>query len=324
MAVLLILEVMNTIGESGNWPLNGLLTIPQTATATNPVPAAIIVQGSGSANMDGYMFGNRPYYDIATYLSANGIAVIRNDKRGYAHADALLTLAQQDVMAFGGLTVWDEAIEDALLAAELLLADPRIDSNRIYLVGHSLGAILAPRIQIAAQENGFSFAGLILMAGTSRELTQTVLDQTYASIAEAPTPEAQEMLDVLTTLAPMIWETPSDEAKAMFWFGASFFYIQDLANPTFGAAVSSINIPILVMQGARDFQIRADVDFIQMQEILSGRGNVAFKLYDDLDHLFMPSAATTFVEHATLIMESPRRVDAQVLQDIADWILSNK
>ncbi|MCL1842184.1 MAG: alpha/beta fold hydrolase [Defluviitaleaceae bacterium] len=333
------------VGYGGQWPLNGLLTIPHMATPQNPVPAAVLVQGSGAANMNLAIVWegeaiNRPFFDVATHLSNNGVAVIRNDKRGYAHADTLMALAAQDITAFGSHTVWEEAIEDALLAAELLLADPRIDSERIYLIGLSLGAVLSPRIQLAAQERGFDFAGLVLMAGTPRCLVEVTLmqinDNTYAAWAEmealepntdpsiteafeAELVEAQAMLDLLTRYAPMIWDTPPEEARGMFWFGGSFYYFQDLANPTFEEAVARIDTRMLVMQGARDFQVRADTCFVEIQRILSSRENVIFNLYDDLNHLFMQSVATNHLEHGREII-SPGRMDTQVLQDITAWI----
>jgi len=333
------------VGYGGQWPLNGLLTIPPTATLQNPVPAAVLVQGSGAANMNQSIMWegeaiNRPFFDVATYLSANGIAVIRNDKRDYAHVDALMALAAQDITAFGSRTVWEEAIEDALLAAELLRADPRINSERIYLIGLSLGAVLSPRIQLAAQERGFEFAGLVLMAGTPRCVVEVTLMQFNDNIEaawaelealepntdplitkafESDIVEMQAMLDLITEAASMIWDTPPEEARGMFWLGGSFYYFQDLANPTFEEAVAGIDTRMLIMQAARDFQVRTDICFVEMQRILSSRENVTFNLYEDLNHVFMPSTATNHLEHGREII-SPGRMDTQVLQDITAWI----
>jgi hypothetical protein len=322
-----VLEIPVIIGEGTDFPLNGLLTMP--VNPVGKIPAVVLVQGSGPSDMDGTLFGNRPYFDIAAYLSANGVAVIRHDKRSNAHGNRIT----------GDFTVWEEAIEDALLAAQILKTDERIDPERIFIVGHSLGATLTPRIYTAAQEKGIELAGLVLMAGTPREFVGVALEQINASIeagrlavealegseraaGEAEIAAAEEMLDTLTEAAPLIWSTPAEESKGMFWLGASFYYFQDLASPTFEEAVANIDTPMLIMQGARDFQILADVDFTILKDLLGSRSDVTFKLYDDLNHLFMKSTATNFVEHGSEIIVSPGKVDEQVLQDIVNWILN--
>jgi fermentation-respiration switch protein FrsA (DUF1100 family) len=77
---------------------------------------------------------------------------------------------------------------------------------------------------------------------------------------------------------------------------------------------------MLVMQGGRDFQIPASVDFLLFQEILGERDNVTFKLYENLNHSFIPSTATNFVEHANEITGSTEQVYELAMQDIVDWI----
>ena len=114
--------------------------MPRAASARNPVPAVVLVHGSGAHDMDLTVAGNRPFFDMASHLSANGIAVIRYDKRTLTHGARMMEELG------GSISVREEAIEDAILAAQLLRADPRVDSSRVYLAGLSLGGTLAPRI----------------------------------------------------------------------------------------------------------------------------------------------------------------------------------
>jgi len=309
-----------TIGAGTLWAIEGYLTIPAEATAENPVPAVIIVHGSGPQNRDGAL-GIRPYFDIAEYLSANGIAVIRYDKRNYIHAQAL-------DLAFGGrFTIWEEAIEDALLATELARTDARIDADRVFLLGHSLGGAIAPRIHAV----GGDFAGLILLAGSPRSLGEVGIDQfetMYYLHDEAERPLVLNALGIeyigqLREIYDMVYSTPSDEAQNMWFVDVSFYYFQNLRATPFAEFIGDIHVPFLVMQGARDFQVLADVDFAMLGELLAGRDNVTMRLYDDLDHLFMQTTATNFVEHGAVIAQTRgRRVDTQVLRDIVDWVHS--
>ena len=140
-----------TVGAGTEYPLNGMLTLPDAPQA--PVPAAVLVHGSGPSNMDEKIYSLTPFRDLAAGLAARGIATLRYDER---------TLVDAGQMKKQAVTVWEETIEDALSAAALLRADPRIDPGAVWIIGHSLGAMLAPRIDA----EGGAFRGLVLMPGS--------------------------------------------------------------------------------------------------------------------------------------------------------------
>ena len=151
------------IGEGTEFPLNGILTLPEKPE--KPVPAVVFVHGSGSSNMDEKVMKLTPFKDLAEGLGKHGIASIRYDKRSFAHGRKMLKK--------GSLTVREEVIEDAVLASEMLKNDPRIDSEKVFIIGHSMGAMLAPRIDF----EGGNFKGLILMAGTLNTLEEVLFRQ---------------------------------------------------------------------------------------------------------------------------------------------------
>jgi len=308
------------IGADGEWALDGILTVPRGAGRRNPVPAVVLVHGSGPADMDSNVFGNRPFFDIADYLSANGVAVIRYNKRTYTHGPRMLETMGDS------LTVWEETVEDAVLAAELLRADPRVDANRIYVLGLSMGGMLAPNIHAS----GGNFAGLILLAGTPRSLPEIMLEQLRTivnlTVDQGPIMDMQmAQLDALEELFAAIPGMTAEEARATqipIGGGATAYYFRDLETRAFADYIRKADVPVLVMQGGRDFQVLADRDFVIIRELLEGRSDVTFRLYDDLNHLFMHTEATNFIEHSEGITQTRGHVDARVLRDIADWILS--
>ena len=151
------------IGKNTKYPLNGILTLPNKIN--NPVPAVVLVHGSGASNMDEKVLKLTPFKDLAKGLASRGIAVIRYDKRTYAH--------KRQFIKKPDITVKEETIEDAILATELLKADSRIDSNNIFIIGHSMGGMLAPRIDA----EGGNYKGLILLAGSPRKLEEILIDQ---------------------------------------------------------------------------------------------------------------------------------------------------
>ena len=305
------------IGEGTAWPLAGMLTIPEDASAENPVPAVVLVHGSGSHNMDSSIFDNRPFFDIADHLSTNGVAVVRYHKRGWVHG-ANIMLAHQG----GDMTVWHETMEDAILAAELLRADPRIDENRIFIAGLSLGALLAPRIH----NLGGDFAGMILMAGSPHNLTDIIIDQNRMaieliedelerSIAYSQAAALAEMFAALEDMTPQM-------ARMMpFGGGATFYYLMDLNTHPFDEMVRDVHVPFLILHGSHDFQVRADWVIPAFEEVFAGRENVSIILYEGLNHIFMSSIAQSiddlFYDYAI-----PGNVYPQVLEDIVEWILA--
>jgi len=304
------------IGKGTEYELAGLLSIPAGASSRRQSPAVVLVHGSGPQDIDSTIFANKPFRDIAYYLASNGIAVIRYDKRTFTHGAKMLE-------EFGGsLTVYEETIEDAILATEILKSDPRIDKNRIFIIGHSLGAMLAPRIHI---ESGSVYAGLILLAGSPRFLLDISYDQNIALIEK--TLEGDEREAMLAIFAEnwdlqiaALMNLPDDEAKrTIIQDNVSAYYFKDLYVHPISEYIKKVTVPFLVLQGSSDFHVYPDKDFALYKELLNRRSNVTFKLYEGLNHLFMPSTIgdiTRFSEEYSI----PSHVDAQVLADIVGWI----
>ncbi|MCL1822724.1 MAG: alpha/beta fold hydrolase [Oscillospiraceae bacterium] len=311
------IEIPVIIGEGSGWELDGILTLPDNTG--QKVPAVVLVHGSGPSDMNGTVYENKPFLEIAEYLSSNGIAVIRYDKRTFTHGAKML----QELG--GSFTVWEETIKDALSATEILKADPRINENKVYILGHSMGGSLAPRIHAM----GGNYAGLILYAGTPRSLMELMADQQFLAVTE--TMEGEE-LEEMTALfqsgivkeqITAVINTPDEEAKTQIdTFGTSVYYYKDLEINPADMFIENITAPFLVMHADNDFQVFTDKDFALYKELLSGRSNVTFKLYENLNHLFMPSTVTRSVDiHDEYKIKA--NVDGQVLKDIADWIQVN-
>jgi pimeloyl-ACP methyl ester carboxylesterase len=215
-----------------------------------------------------------------------------------------------------------------VLAAELLRADPRI--SEVYMLGWSLGGSLAPRIHAS----GGNFDGLILFAGSPRSLADIAYDQFIADITRTidvfgELPELVTMLADVAAFVEIIESIPNmtdDEAKELWipMLNTHAYYYKEMTANSFEYFVERITVPMLIMQGRNDFQVLADTDFVLLQELLDGRGNVTFNLYDDLDHFFMPTIAQNFSEHrdVAIMRLQDSRVDQQALRDVVDWVMT--
>ena len=126
---------------TGEWKLPGTLTVPKTSPKKR-VPGLVLVHGSGPNDRDETVGPNRPFKDLAWGLASRGIAVLRYDKRTKVHRSKIKRVEKT-------FTVWQETVDDALIAAAKLRRDPRIDPRRVVVLGHHLlDAARQPRIGV--------------------------------------------------------------------------------------------------------------------------------------------------------------------------------
>ena len=299
------------VGEGTQYPLQGCLTLP--SQATEPVPAVVFVHGSGSSSMDEKVGKLTPFRDLAHGLAAHGIASLRYDKRTYAHALKLLRDKSLTV------TVKEETVEDAILATELSRGDPRIDPSNIFVIGHSMGAMLAPRID----KEGGNYRGLVLLAGTPRRLEEVIIEQNNEVLAEMKgllRRLVEKQIRKLNDAFEGLYEMSDEEAKKKkMGGGVTLYYFKEMGEPPVEAYLKSLEKPILVMQGRKDFQVRADTDFRMYKEILADHPDATFILYENLNHAFVPSVYGS-ISKAKQEYAKEQHIGENVIADIARWI----
>ena len=98
--------------------------------------------------------------------------------------------------------------------------------------------------------------------------------------------------------------------------GTSKLYFDRLDEYDPLATVRGLEIPILVAQGERDYQVLAAEDYESWKRALSDRPNATFRLYPDLDHLFMAGEGPSYPRDYA----QPRNVSEEYIADVADWI----
>lgn len=298
------------LGQNTRFPLKGILTLPE---GDGPFPGVVLVHGSGSSNMDEKVGKLTPFRDLAEGLARRGVASIRYDKRSYAHGLKMVLDKGHPI------TVREETIEDALLAASLLRADSRI--GPVFLAGHSMGAMLAPRIECS----GGDFAGLILLAGTPRRLEEVLLEQTAEALASMKgftRKIGQKQLDQLRKTFDGLYDLTDEEArKKKLGGGTTAYYFKEMGQPTVAEWLEKTRKPMLILQGEQDVQVKAAVDFARYRQLLGDRENVIFRLYPGLNHAFV-TAVSDSIADAKKEFARERHIGPEVLDDLANWILA--
>ena len=299
----------DTTITSGRWQLPGVLTLPSTKSA---VPAVVLVQGSGPHDQDETLGPAKPFKDLAWGLATQNIAVLRYVKRTKQYG--------ADSKGDDPFTVKDEVTDDAIAAVALLAKMPEINKKQIYVLGHSLGGMLAPRI--AAQDS--QVAGIIILAGNTRPLEKLVIDQIkyIASLTAASTPENQKQIDRAEAIAAQVESPALKPTDTVDFFGSPIpgSYFLDLRTYDPAKTAAALKVPILILQGGRDYQVTA-ADFDIWKKELVNDPRVTFKFYPTYTHLFNPGAGSG--PPSPQDYDVPSNVSEDVITDIAKWIKAN-
>jgi dienelactone hydrolase len=211
----------------------------------------------------------------------------------------------------------EETIDDALAAVRLLRTRPEVDKKKIFVLGHSLGGMLIPRIAVAGQKLGI--AGFIVMAGLTEPLPETYLRQmTYISSLGGPLSEEQkkQLAEIKAEVAKINALKESDAGSSEKLLNASLSYWLNLKGYYPPAVAALVKKPFLILQGSRDYQVTTQ-DFENWKKALGSRHNVEFKLYPKLNHLFFEGQGLATPNEYLLTHGS---VTEYVIADIAAFI----
>lgn len=295
-----------TIG-SGALAVPGTLSLPR---GHRPRPGVVLLAGGGPFDRDETTGPNKPLKDLAWGLASRGVAVVRFDKVTYTHA--------RRVAETPGFTMDDEYVPYAVAAVHLLQHQPTVDPTRVFVLGHSMGGKVAPRV--AATET--SVAGLVILAGDAQPMHQSAVRVARYLAALDPSPDADSAVEAITRQAAMAASpdlSPSTPASELpFGLPASYWLDQRGYDPV--ATAATLDKPMLILQGGRDYQVTVEDDLSQWKAGLADRPDVTIGLYSADNHLFFtgtgPSTPTEY--------QTPGHLDPAVVTDIATWLTPHR
>lgn len=287
--------------KSGKYELPAMLTVPKDSVN---VPLVVFVHGSGPHDMDESIGANKPFQDLALGLASKGIASIRYVKRTLIYP--------QDFK--GAATVKDEVLDDAIAVLNYAKTVPQVDANKLYVFGHSLGGMLAPRIATLDP----SVKGLVLAAAPARKLQDLMAEQSkdaYAQSKDTSKVGAKLLAEGIALLNKTKTFTGNTPAQDSLYLGLPTAYWADLNAMDQTAIAKKLPQRILVLQGGHDFQV-GETDYLLWQKALKSKRNADFKFYPMLNHLL------TFVSEKGDSRQylMPANVDQTLVDDVASWI----
>ena len=293
---------------TGHYHLPAILTLPKIRTK---FPVVILVHGSGPNDMDETIGPNKPFKDLAQGLASMGIATLRYDKRTRVYAEEMMKKPDS-------LTLMTETVDDAVSAIDMLKKMKNIDPDNVFVLGHSQGGMMAPKI--AAMRP--SIKGIILMAGPSIPLADHILEQNeyFYEAAGRPAEAAAQMQEVRDQVALVksgnvtLKTSPSKlplNVSGAWWI--------DNINYDVVKTAQGIKNNMLILQGERDYQVTMkDVEL--WKKGLGNRKNVSYKTYPKLNHLFQEGEGKSMPSEYNV----ENHIPAYVLEDIAAWVKTGK
>ena len=286
--------------------LAGTLTTP-AAQGRLRQPAIVMVAGAGPIDRDVTVAGIPMFAQLAGQLAERDFVVLRYDKRGVGKSGGRVERA----------TLEDYA-DDAVAAVKWLARRKDVDSERIFVAGHSEGAAVA--MLAAAREK--KIAGLMLMAGMGTTGRELILEQQQQLLAKMPLSETEraervalqtKILDAVSTQKG--WEGIAPEVRS----AADTTAYRSLVTFDASRAMTNVKQPLLILQGALDKQVlpyHAD----KLAELARGRkkaASVEVKQLPGVNHLFVPARTGDVAEYETL---ETKVISSEVASAIGAWV----
>jgi uncharacterized protein len=312
--------------------LSGTLTIPK---GDRLYPAVLLVQGTGSHNRDEEVLGHKLFEVIADYLTKKGIAVLRVDRRGCGKSEG--TYVNLDM---------EHYVEDAVSGIRFLKSYTNIDSNRIGIVGHSLGGLIAAISSsrtsdisfiiscggpgIWGKDIGYSLNKLWAeCSGAKREDYDEIKRLSYRwyeliTMENVTQKEADEFTQIYIQLSNYM----SDDLRRLFYPGPADKAFSVFRTPEFSKAIQidplsvwkNVHCFVLAINGSKDYQASADENLKGIRNGLIAGKNTHYTIVTlkNHNHLFQRTENGSPAEYAR-IKESFSPITLNLM---SKWILS--
>jgi len=316
--------------------LSGTLTLPKSA---GKHPAVLLITGTGEQDRDETLSGHKLFLVIADHLTRAGIAVLRVDDRG--------------VGGSGGSTSntgFDGKVEDILAGMSWLASQSDIDADRIGLLGHSEGGILAPIAAVKSAPPAPKVAFMVLLAGTGVKGTVLLTKQMDATLrAQQVSAERlavgnagqKKVLDAVAAgandealrkivtgqvdaILKLVGGPPPSDAIKQGMVDSAMLQVASPAMRDFiksnpAPTLEKVNCPVLALGGSLDLQVPGEENVAAIRAALEKGKNpdIESHVFPGLNHLFQPAKLGTVEEWAT----SKTTIDKAVLEKLASWMV---
>lgn len=315
-----------------NISLSGTLTLPKKEGV---YPVVILISGSGPQNRDEELLGHKPFLVLADHLTKNGIGVLRYDDRGTGESTGNFSTATSADFA-----------TDVESAIAYLKTRKEVHKNKIGLVGHSEGGLIAPMVASTSKDvdfivllagPGISGGEILLLqqeliaraSGTSEtDITKTYnLNKTVFDLIVASNSDEKLQEEIKTLLNRALEEDMSNEIpNGMSQDEFVSLQIKQILNPWMqffikhdpAPVLEKVKCPVLAVNGEKDLQVppKENLSAIKNALVKGGNKKVTTIEFPNLNHLFQTSDTGNPAEYGTI----EETFSPIALKAVTDWI----
>ncbi|HEX8563074.1 MAG TPA: alpha/beta hydrolase [Flavobacterium sp.] len=314
-----------------NFNLAGTLTLPDK---TGKHPVVILISGSGQQDRDGELLGHKMFLVLADHLTRNGIAVLRYDDRGAGKSGGNPQMSTSADFA-----------DDAAAAIEFLKTHKNINTQKMGLIGHSEGGIIAP--MLASSRNDVAFVVLMAAPGVTGDKLLLLQNELVGKAFEMPEADLSKIRGFNTTFYNLIRNITDDnqlkhqlttemlkvmqknpdrlppgttieqaaetQVSQLMLPWTKFFIRYDPA-----VALQNTKCPVMAINGSTDVQVASKQNLPAIAEALrsGGNENVTIQEFPGVNHLFQESATGSPADYKDI----EQTISPLVLSEITNWI----
>lgn len=309
--------------------LAGTLTLPN---GPGPFPAAVLVSGSGPQDRDETLLGHRPFLVLADHLARRGIATLRYDDRGVGESGG----------DFARSTTADFA-DDAEGAVRFLRGTRGVSRDRIGIIGHSEGAVIAPAV--AARSRDVAFVVMLAGPGVPGDSLLLLQGRALMTAAGAPAESIEraaavnrriytalivgsDSADIIRRVRaaeaeylaslPVAERAAADSALTQGRGGLVTPWIRHFLAYDPRPALRQLRVPVLALNGTLDLQVPHEENLAAIAGALAAGGNRDHEVValPRLNHLLQTAETGAVSEYATI----EETIAPLALERISAWI----
>jgi len=333
-----ITEDVTFINKKDSVKLAGTLTIPKKEGS---YPAVILISGSEPTPRDGESNFHKWHLVLADYLTKKGIAVLCYDSRGVNESKGNFYTSTSEDFA-----------QDVIAGFNLLCERKEIDKNRIGLIGHSGGGLVA---SIAASVNPkIGFVVLLASMGISGKddfMMQTDMKLKVGDFTREKHAFFTEFYNKCFSMIEKNYDSKtirdtlknnykdkfischksagiSNNEMSMLEFGFTYLLMR-MVNPNFcyyvkcdpAVYLKKLNCPVLSLNGSNDISVSAEINQNAIRKALTKGGNKDFTVLEleGLNHTFQECKTGSLKES----LELEQTISPKAMSVIAEWILKH-
>lgn len=297
----------------GEYRLKGTLTIPN---GDGPHPAILILAGSGQGDRDGNVKNMKLnlYKDLAKFLTEKGFVTLRYDKRGTHQSEG--NFYEAGVSDF---------INDGVAAVQFLKNNEYVDPEKVILLGHSEGALIAPAIY-----NKIPVAGLILLAGAAEPSKNLLPRQSEMALKELNEAKGLKgwvfrtfkLANKIRKKNEKIYKKVAETDKPVIrvqGMKLNAKWLREMMEYNVCDYLQEVACPVLAITGEKDLQVPPD-DVKRIPDLIKGEGE--WHIIPDMNHIFRKYEGNHTMlgllkEYKTQLNDP---VDSELLEKMETWL----